>query len=52
LHTENLKIEVSRMWKVMTKIVPVTNEALGKITNGLNQNLLLLPGHLSVSQLQ
>jgi hypothetical protein len=28
---KNLKIEVSRMWKVKTKIIPVMTEVLGTI---------------------
>jgi len=35
------------MWKVMTKIVPVTLGALGTIKKALDQNLQLLPGHWS-----
>ena len=37
-------IEVSRMWIVRTKIVPITTGALGTIKKGLDQNLNLLPG--------
>ena len=48
----DLEIEVSRMWKVRTKIVPVIIAALGTIKNGLDQNLKLLPGHPSAKELQ
>ena len=41
---KDLEIEVSRMWKVRTKIVPVITGALGTIKKELNQNLLLRPG--------
>jgi hypothetical protein len=40
----DLAIEISRMWKVGTKIVPVINGASGIIKNGLVQNRQLLPG--------
>jgi ABC-type sulfate transport system permease subunit len=47
-----LEIKVSRMWKVRTKIVPVIIGALKKIRKGLDQNLQLLPDHLSAIELQ
>jgi len=40
------------MWKVRSKIVPAIIGALGTIKNGLDQNLLLLPGHQSATELQ
>jgi hypothetical protein len=43
---------VSRMWKVRTKIVPLITGALGIIERGLDQNLQLLPGQLSATELQ
>jgi hypothetical protein len=46
-----LENEVSRMWKLRTKIVPVTTGALGTIQRGFG-NFKLLPGHLSVVELQ
>jgi len=50
---KNLEIEVDRMWKVRgKKIVPVVIGALGTIRMGLDQNLQLLPGHLSAIELQ
>jgi len=45
-----LEIQVNKMWKVRTKIVPIG--ALGTIKKGLDQNLKLLPGHPSVIELQ
>jgi len=36
------------MWKVRIKIVPVITGALGTITKELDQNLLLLPGHVNL----
>jgi len=40
------------MWKVRTKIVSVIIGALGTIKKGLDQNLQLLPGHLSAIAIQ
>ena len=48
----DLEIEVSRMWKVRTKIVPVIIAAIGTTKKGLDQNLQLLPGHPSAKELQ
>jgi len=48
----DLEIEVSRMWKVRTKIVPIIIAALGTIKKGLDRNLQLLPGHPSATELQ
>jgi hypothetical protein len=47
-----LEIEVSRMWKVRTKILPVIVRALGTIEKGLDQILQLLLGHPSDIELQ
>jgi len=49
---KDLEIKVSRMWKVMTKIVPVITGALGTIKKALDQKLQLLPGHRSAIELQ
>ena len=49
---KDLEIEVSRMWKARTKIVPAIIGALGTIKKGLDQNLLLLPGHQSATELR
>jgi len=40
------------MWEVRTNIVPVITGALGTIKKGLDQNLQLLPGHLTAIELQ
>ena len=45
---KDLEIEVSRMWKVRTKIVPVVIVGSGTIKRGFDQNLQLLSGHLLV----
>jgi len=50
--TKDLEIKVRRMWKARIKIVPVINGALGTIKKGLDQNLQLLPGDPSATELQ
>jgi hypothetical protein len=40
------------MWEVRTKIVPVIIGALGTNKQELDQNLQLIPGHLSATELQ
>ena len=40
------------MWKVRTKIVPVTARALETIKKGTEQNLQWLPGHMLAIELQ
>ena len=47
-----LEIDVSRMWKLRTKIVPVIIGALETIKNGLDMKLHLLPGHRSATEMQ
>ena len=47
---EDQETEVSRMWKVRTKTVPVISGALVPIKVELDQNLLLLPAHLSATE--
>jgi hypothetical protein len=49
---KDLDIDVSRMWKVRTKIVPAITGALGTTKKRLDQNLHLLPGHSSATELQ
>jgi len=48
---KDLEIEVSRMWKLRTKIVSDIIGALGTIKKVLDQNVQLLPGHLSATEL-
>jgi ABC-type sulfate transport system permease subunit len=49
---KDLKTEVSRMWKVGTKIVPIIYVALDTIKKGLDQKLQLLPSHPMAIKLQ
>jgi len=49
---KDLETEVSRMWKVRIKIVPIINGALDTIKKGLDQKLKLLPSHPLTIELQ
>jgi hypothetical protein len=49
---KDLEIEVIRMWKVRTKIVPFIIRALGTIKKGSYQNRHLLPFYPSAMELQ
>jgi hypothetical protein len=49
---KDLEMEVSRMWKVRTKFVPVVIGALGKIKIRTTSCSQLLPGHPSARELQ
>ena len=48
---KDLEINVSRMWKVRTKIVPIVITALGTIKKALGKNLQLLQGYPSAIEL-
>jgi len=52
IHINTPRDEVSRMWKLGAKIVPVITAALGTIKNRLYQNIQLLPGHLLPTEMQ
>jgi hypothetical protein len=49
---KDVEVEIFRMWKVRTKIVPILIGALRTIKKGLDQNLQLLPVHPSATELQ
>jgi IMP dehydrogenase/GMP reductase len=51
-NSKDLKIDVSRMWEVRTKIVPVTIGASGTVKKGFDQNRQLVSGHRSAIELQ
>jgi hypothetical protein len=48
---KDLEIDVTSMWKVSTKIVPIIITALGAIKKALGKNLKLLQGHPSAIEL-
>ena len=49
---KDLEIEVSRVWRVRTEILPVVQGALATIRKGSEKNIQLLPGHPSAVQRQ
>ena len=49
---KDLEIEVSRMWKVKTQIIPVIVGALGMIKKGTQKYLNDIPGNLSLTEIQ
>jgi hypothetical protein len=46
------EIKFSRVWKVRIKFVLLITGALGTIKRGLDENVHLLPGHPSATELQ
>jgi hypothetical protein len=49
---KDMEIDISKKWKLTTKIAPVITGALGTFKEGLDQSLQLLAGHLSATELQ
>jgi len=49
---KDLEMQVSRMWKLRTKIVPIIIEALGTLKRDWIRTVKLLPGHLLALELQ
>jgi hypothetical protein len=47
-----MEIEVSWMWKLRKKLVPVIIGELGTVNKGLDQNVQLPSGHRSAIELQ
>ena len=45
-------IEIKRMWNLKCTIVPVINEATGKVTRSLKTNLETIPGKHSIDKIQ
>ena len=48
----DLEIEVSRMWRVKAKTVPVVVGALGVVSQGFRKNIEILPGGPSAVEVQ
>lgn len=49
---KDLQIEVERMWKLKSKIIPVTVGALGLVIQNLEKSLADLPGSPSITEVQ
>lgn len=52
LKYRDLAIEISRMWNIKTRIVPIVIGATGNITNRLQSNLCSITGRHDMTQLQ
>lgn len=49
---KDLEIEISRMWNCRARTVPIVIGALGTVKKAFDQNLKMLPGHPSASEVQ
>ena len=49
---KDLEIEISKMWSMKTKVIPVVIGALGLIRKGINRYIEQIPGNIRVEELQ
>ena len=49
---KDLEMEVTKMWKLKTKIIPVVIEALGMIKKGIENFIDQIPGKPSLQEMQ
>ena len=49
---KDIEIEVTKMWKLKTKIIPVVIGALGMIKKGTQNFIDQIPGKLSLQEMQ
>ena len=52
LKYKNLTIEIKRMWKVKTRVIPVIIEATGTISKSFRKYTSNIPGKHEVKELQ
>ena len=48
----DLEIEIARMWKMGTEMIPIVIGALGVIKKGLEKYVDQIPGTVSIDELQ
>ena len=48
---KDLEIEVTKMWKIITKIIPVVTEAMGMIKQGTQNFIDQIPGKPSLQEM-
>ena len=48
----DLEIEIARMWKMGTEMIPIVIGALGVIKKGLEKYVDKIPGTVSIDELQ
>ena len=49
---KDLEIEISKMWHMKTKVIPVVIGALGMIKNGTSDLIKQIPGNLDINEIQ
>ena len=49
---KDLEIEIAKMWKIKTKIIPVIVGALGMFKKGTQKYVNEFPGNLSLAEIQ
>ena len=49
---KNLEIEITKMWKMKSKTIPVIAEALGMIKKGTQKCVNETPGNLPLAEIQ
>ena len=49
---KDLEIEIAKMWKMKTKVIPVIAGALGIIKKGMQKYVNEIPGNLSLAEIQ
>ena len=49
---KNLEIEITKMWKMKSKTIPVIAEALGMIKKGTQKCVNEIPGNLPLAEIQ
>ena len=49
---KDLEIEIAKMWKMKTKVMPVIVGALGIIKKGMQKYVNEIPGNLSLAEIQ
>ena len=49
---KDLKIEISKMWKIKTRTIPIIVGALGMIKKGTQKYVNEIPGNLLLAEIQ
>ena len=49
---KDLEIEINRMWKMKTEVIPVVIGALGLVKKGLEKFTNKIPGNIQINEIQ